>query len=349
MTEIDTDALFSKLFDEGITNLIVGRKGSGKTTLAVWFMVWLLQHGYKVVTNILFKEVTGYDEKGRQNFKEKFPEDVTKVRNFLQLMKWIGDELDKDRYCRLVFIIDEAGVSISATKPVMAIQPRAFSYWSQLSRKFNCNMLMITVTPKLIMKSLREADSGFLGATLNKMPQALTRYAKKALAEHDARELFVLDWEDYKEHDDDVEVFHIEGVTELPYCKPQKLAKLGDIVFSSKSSATFTMGKYPNTEVVFSVEECLDYISDVIEEDVSQRILAYINAHGFVDQVEEGVITTAKPGSAEFKRAHLSRVNQIVSELKEENIPERQWPKEVASRSTLSEKTARRYLKQLGF
>lgn len=345
------DALLEDLFDEGKTNLIVGRRGQAKTTLAAYFLNWLLPRGYKIATNIIFKECTGHDEKGRPLFKEAFPEGVIKVKNFYELFDWTGKQLEEDRYAKLVLIVDEAGVSIASVKPAMMVSSRAWVYFSQLARKFNLNSLFITVSRRMLLKAIRSAEGGIMGATFSKMPEDLQKYALNTLTHRDEREVFVLKYPDRMLDEDDVEVFWIEGVKELPFCKPQHLAEVGDIVFSSKSTATFTLGYFPGTKVPFDVESCLDYLSDVIEEEVAGRIKTYLENRGFVDEAMAGDATVAKKHSKQRKREQLEKAHHIVKRIKEAapSIGFTELAREVAQQIGGSTRNTQRILHELGY
>ncbi len=294
-SEAAHDMMLADLFLEGFTIVVTGDRGSGKTFWFAWSLNWLLKHGYKVATNVIFKQCIGKTEDGAPIFAEGFPPGVTKVRTMRELFQFIGEELDKDRNVKLVFCMDEAGIGASAVRPVMKVDSRSLLYFSQLQRKFNCNSIYISTSPRMIMKALRE-EEGFLGAEILKSAADIRRYSDRPeqLYKRDIRDFFVLRMVDINPNDPVVLAMH-EPI-ELPYCRPPHKLKVGDYTFSSKATATFRQGFYPNTKIAFSTEDCLDFVSDCIEELVPARIIDFIDNKGFLIEGDVAGVSAKKGG-----------------------------------------------------
>ncbi len=286
----------------------------------------------------------------------EYPPGYTKVRSFIDLFRWIGEELVKDRDAKLVWILDEAGIAFGSLKPVMVPSQRAIVYLAQLSRKFNLNQILITTSPKMMLKALRSADTGFLGATFSKIVYDIQKYARHLLEERDMREIFVLRWPEQQLHEDDVLPMWIEGVTELPWCKPVEFVEMGEVVLSSKAPATFIVGFFPGTKVAFDVELFLDYISDEVESETPALILHYLDKKGYVENLGDGreTYTEAKAGSTQHMEDWLPKVSQMAERLESDGVPLDQWAKTISKESKadgkkgFSQRTAVRYLQRLG-
>ncbi len=54
--------LLHKMMAEGMTSVIVGARGYGKTTLAMILAQWCLQNGYHVLSNIICKKCIEIDK-----------------------------------------------------------------------------------------------------------------------------------------------------------------------------------------------------------------------------------------------------------------------------------------------
>lgn len=346
------DLMFQDLFAEGFTSILTGKRGAAKSTWAAWALNWLLPRNYKIATNMIFKKCVGVDDDGIPTFIEAYPSGVKKVRNFCELFLWIGRQILKDRSVKLVWILDEAGVAISSVKPVMTVPQRAFIYFGQMQRKFNTSSLFIAPSPEMIGKTFR-TEGGFMGAHISKSPYDMQKYARDEFVRRDKygrMEMFTVRMYEHGAGDVNVEVFTMDGVTEMEYCKPAYLAKEGDIVFSSKSAATFTMGYFSGTKVRFSVEDCLDYISDCIEEEVAMRIIEFIDNKGFTSTTETEE-TTAKKGSAEYKEMEIENIHRRALALygDQSDIGWTELCKVIGRETDVSWRTVMRYLEQTGF
>ncbi len=291
--------LLHKMFAEGMTSVIVGARGWGKTTIAMVFAYWCLQNGYHVLSNIICKKCISIDEtrfytkKGLRNqhkrvfSKEQFyPKNYHKVTSFADAFGWIGDLLMKDPESKIVFIIDEGAIAIGSTESVMSRNIRSFFQFLTLARKFRTSTLVISVSLGLLAKRLRETEFGFLAAIIRKDIDALTTYGRQAIKSKKAggqgipkRDLFVLEWPEYQRYPGDVDLFHVSPIG-LPLAKPEAYAEVGEIVFDTNASADLTLGVYPGTQNQFDLRAMITYISDCTSEQIPERIMEFLTLGG---------------------------------------------------------------------
>jgi hypothetical protein len=302
----DLDGLLSKMFAEGMTSIIVGARGWGKTTIAMIFAYWCLQNGYHVLSNIICKKCIAIDDtqvytkRGlRKQYKRIFskeqyyPRNYHKVTSFADAFGVIGALLKEDPESKIVFIIDEGAIAIGSTESVFSRNVKSFFQFLTLARKFRTSTLVISVSLGLLSKRLREKEFGFLAAVVRKDIAALSTYAQLAMKPEKAggqgipkRDLFILEWPEYQRYPGDVDLFHVSPL-DIPLAKPEAFAEVGDIVFDTNASADLGMGAYPGTQKQFDLRAMITYISDCTSEQIPERILEFLELGGKVTGVRE--------------------------------------------------------------
>ena len=294
------DMLFQRIFQEGMTSLITGPRGRGKTTLAMILAYWCLQNGYHVLSNIICKKCIGISEtkfykRGRFAGQPKRlfsppkdPPNYHKVTTFAEVFGWIGKLLKEDPENQIVFIIDEGAISIGSSESVMAKNPRSFFQFLTLARKFQTSTIIIAVSAGLLQKRIRAEEFGFLGAVMSKDIHTIAEFGEWALKEQKIykKDLFVLKWQEYQAHESDVLLFDISPLG-VPLAKPEASAEIGEIVFDSKASADLGLGVYPGTTNQFNMRAMITHISNCTSEEIPDKILEFLTLGGKIQGVRE--------------------------------------------------------------
>ncbi len=313
-------------FAPGKSNMIIGGRGSGKTTLCMWFVAnWLIPEGYFILSNIVCKRRTGTDEDGYPTFVESYPPRYTKIQSFAELMAQVGQILTNFREPNICWIIDEGAVGFSAYMSVFAKQQRTLIEFLTLARKFRMSTLMVSVASKLVHSKLRDSDEGFLAALFRKDDIAINKWVEAEDSEgKDIRRFFILEWAEKMLDENDILVFDVGDITNVDFVKPEKHASVGDIVFDSAASATFGLGKFPGTDTPFNFEHLLAYISGCISEEVGPRIIKYFEASGEVEvqevdmPISESDVRKGDPGWK--ARVAIPRVKEEVVNILGEHL-----------------------------
>lgn len=240
----------------GNTIAISGRRGGGKTHLAVWLIEYFLSRGWKVFTNILFMRRTG---PGEMDFEEAYPDGVIKIKSMAEMYYWAATLLKKNRYQRIAVVRDEAQNYIVAFRSNSTLEVEMFRCEGDY-RKFNICSIYITPTFDYIPKSIR---TEYVKAHWYKLDNA------------NDRSLFE---------------FEVIGLEPVPvkigvskYNKPWSDVKIGEYVYDHMSSAVMTLGTVGGKD--FDIAEFRKYYGDCLSPRMPDTILEYFRIKGGIDSL----------------------------------------------------------------
>lgn len=108
--DLDSEKIFSWMFEPGVTHTMTGKRKGGKTHHLVNIIQVCEERGYHVLTNIIFKQKVG-----PHTFIEKSPSGlIHKVTDIQQMYEISARILDKDRDVPILVVFDEVAQSAHA-------------------------------------------------------------------------------------------------------------------------------------------------------------------------------------------------------------------------------------------
>ena len=268
--------LMDDIYYPGATNVFTGGRGSGKTHFVVDQIEYLLSRGYYICTNILFKKLVGFDNDGNYVFEECYPGHVYKTTTFLDLMKTTANIIRKDKNAVICVFLDEAQNFFHAYRTMSNLVYDLLRYHGN-ARKFHHYTNLITPSFESIPRLIREKKQDILNAHWNKSERIFedVMYYYLDAEKYDIKQIVILEFKDFEP-----EAF-IVGVEK--YNKKWSDMEIGDIVYDHMSTAVFRFGNYPDgTE--FDFTNFLNYIGDVISDEVPHRILEYFELQNKIHQ-----------------------------------------------------------------
>jgi len=294
-------------FQSGKTNCITGDKGGGKTHFAVWMITALIQLGFEVYTNILFKKCTGVDENGRKQFVEAYPLHVTKVVSLTDLIKKICKNLLINPYQRSVFFWDEIQNSLSAYDWNTELFKALIKFIS-VSRKFGLDDYKNKINGGLCVVVM--SPSFYRG-----IPAGIREELDNAfLKDEELYEWFMRNYPDGRFYNLKELVFYKHGrrnilddrtigePLEVGTCSlcDERNCKVGEYVYSQKAFGFLEFGSFDNGKEMKlkDFQDFLGYASLYLPEDLPEKILEYLKGDKQEEKTES--ITTKDLIKTEF-------------------------------------------------
>lgn len=264
--EEDFEYLFPR--EGGKFFLVVGPRGSGKTTLGIAIADRALREhkGYAVASNIVLKTRTDcptHREQAAERCKycwqpARMPgyNLITTMVEFFQL---VSDLLEADKTTMLV--LDEAVLTtgFQAGTSVISQDVRSVLGLVTLLRKFRANLVLIVLDEEATMTKYRKPGPILTG--IFRRGRRVSGYDAKEVAELQGPLGSIL-----------VRV-HPTG-----FAKPSPAADVGDTIFATTSSASLDMGKLLGKP--FNLMGCLLAASNCYDWEVPDRIREYLKTGG---------------------------------------------------------------------
>lgn len=237
----------------GNTIVISGRRGGGKTHLAEYLIEYLVDNGWKVLTNILYMRKV----KDPMEFEEAYPPNIQKITSMAEMYYFTAQILKKDRQQKIAVVRDEAQNYIVAFRSNSTMEVEMFRAEGDY-RKFNILSIYITPTFSYVPKSIRE------------------EYVKARWYKPDIGG---------KRGDFVFEVIGAEPVmVQVPvgkWNKPWDQVKVGEYVYDHMSSASLNLGTVGGRE--FDITEFRQYYGGRIFSEIPDAILEYFRIKGGID------------------------------------------------------------------
>lgn len=284
LTDFNKDWVIST-FKSGRTNSITGDKGGGKSHFAVWMMRILTLIGFKVYTNILFKQCIGFEKGGRPIYEENYPDSVEKVESLVDLIKKVCVNLLDNPYQPSVFFWDELQNSLSAYD-WNTVLFRVIIKFLSITRKFGLDhpadileggLCIVVMSPSFyrgIPKGIREEldhaffkDEELYDMFMSYFPDGKQFHVKEIVFYKKGKRSIL----------NDKSIGEVMKVGTCPWCDTRSIGK-NDIVYAQKGFSHLKLGTFDNGREMKleDFESFLDYTSKVIPDRLPEKALKYL-------------------------------------------------------------------------
>lgn len=251
--KLDPEKIFKYVHAPGVTCVVDGKRGGGKTHFLVCIMEAAISQGYEVLTNVIFKQ------KIRGGWREKYPEHIHKITSIAQMYKKAAEILDKDRDTPLLVVFDELQNSAHAYRTLDEMS-YTLTVIQGDARKWNMNTIFATPVYEGIPAGIRRyAEFHYF-----KSRSGVRYYNSQFGTNYNFKQMIFLEGKDIAGA-----LAIIVPVTK--YNKPKSQCKTGDIIYDHKSSAILRLGTIGGKD--FNLKEFEAVYGDKIAEDIPQAVL----------------------------------------------------------------------------